>query len=559
MPAPVEIQCPHCAATLKLKSRDPLGKKVKCPKCAEPFVAKERPRTAQVIDDYDDYAPAPAPRPKRPPRPRDEFDDFDDPGFEDDFGPPPRSSAGGGRRKKPVKKKKQSSRGALKWVFIGGGIAGGVGVLILGIWLAFRMFGSKKLDLAWLPEDANSISVARIGELWKSDLVQYGMDVKVKDAASKMKDDWGFGPQDIVSVTNANSRGKTLKVLRTSVDLDEDKILKHAGDYEKTTIDGQTAYRMNGGMMVFFPDKRTAISGTEDAVTGAIRQGPKAIRRDELDFVDAGYHIVNVNMVSDSGVKVRGQIFGMDLGKVRGNFTGVSITSSVKTASATKFASAADAAEVMEKAEKMRKEMEEKMRNALKNTRWKEDDWKELKEDTEKHVSTSHSGPTRRGDTIHWTATAKPLSDKFKKLMAAQGVGAIGLIVRNPAALFSMPFRVDDGGNPFGNRNPFDDRIRNRIRNQIANIRRIGPQPASRQVWRYGVELNEFNGPGNREAAARNAVANVNGVDQSKTRLVGNTLELESLPGHSISTSSLRQRLRVKGFLNVTIKFRGVR
>lgn len=38
MPDPLSITCPHCTASFKAKSAAALGKKVKCPKCDEPFV-----------------------------------------------------------------------------------------------------------------------------------------------------------------------------------------------------------------------------------------------------------------------------------------------------------------------------------------------------------------------------------------------------------------------------------------------------------------------------------------------------------------------------------------
>ena len=40
MPAIDAVECPHCAARIRIKSESILGKKVNCPKCAEPFVAK---------------------------------------------------------------------------------------------------------------------------------------------------------------------------------------------------------------------------------------------------------------------------------------------------------------------------------------------------------------------------------------------------------------------------------------------------------------------------------------------------------------------------------------
>ena len=38
MPSPIEIQCPNCSKTLKLKNDSAVGKKVPCPKRKKPFV-----------------------------------------------------------------------------------------------------------------------------------------------------------------------------------------------------------------------------------------------------------------------------------------------------------------------------------------------------------------------------------------------------------------------------------------------------------------------------------------------------------------------------------------
>ncbi len=38
VPEPIVCLCPHCDAKLKLKNPELAGKKIKCPKCAEPFV-----------------------------------------------------------------------------------------------------------------------------------------------------------------------------------------------------------------------------------------------------------------------------------------------------------------------------------------------------------------------------------------------------------------------------------------------------------------------------------------------------------------------------------------
>ena len=54
MPAPIEVHCPECQATLKLKNRDAEGRKVPCPKCKTPFVITI-PDDDEVLDDFDDF------------------------------------------------------------------------------------------------------------------------------------------------------------------------------------------------------------------------------------------------------------------------------------------------------------------------------------------------------------------------------------------------------------------------------------------------------------------------------------------------------------------------
>ncbi|MEE3286388.1 MAG: hypothetical protein VX311_17540, partial [Planctomycetota bacterium] len=107
MPAPIEVHCPECQATLKLKNRDAVGRKVPCPKCKQPFVI-ELPADdeLEVIDDFDD------------------FDDFDEFGEADDFGDLDEATA---NVKKPTAAPKKSS-GKKVWIIVGSI----VGVAILG-------------------------------------------------------------------------------------------------------------------------------------------------------------------------------------------------------------------------------------------------------------------------------------------------------------------------------------------------------------------------------------------------------------------------------------------
>ena len=71
MTGPIQVECPHCFSTLKLKNPSSIGKKVRCPKCSDPFVveAMDEPEDDFLADidlGGDDYgAPQALPQPGR--------------------------------------------------------------------------------------------------------------------------------------------------------------------------------------------------------------------------------------------------------------------------------------------------------------------------------------------------------------------------------------------------------------------------------------------------------------------------------------------------------------
>ena len=64
--AKVSIECPGCFAKLNLPDRSKLGKKIKCPKCAEIFVAETPDDDDTEILDEDDAPAKSLNRRKRP-------------------------------------------------------------------------------------------------------------------------------------------------------------------------------------------------------------------------------------------------------------------------------------------------------------------------------------------------------------------------------------------------------------------------------------------------------------------------------------------------------------
>jgi predicted Zn finger-like uncharacterized protein len=146
MPEASRIECPHCETKLKIKTPSLYGKKIRCPKCAEPFVAEAPPA------DEDNF-----------------LENLDSLG--DDFGEPlpsarlpamPARSKGAGKKSskpsgetsdEPRPKKRARSRAAdgntLPWVTwplfgFGGGLVAGA------IWVAVGYFFHREVGyVAW--------------------------------------------------------------------------------------------------------------------------------------------------------------------------------------------------------------------------------------------------------------------------------------------------------------------------------------------------------------------------------------------------------------------------
>ena len=199
--AMIKISCPKCQSKLKLKDDSKLGKKVRCPKCTEPFIAKavERPKApAQQVQDLGG------------------FDDLD--GTDDGFGAQPAPRSASRSERSPAKPAAKSSGDNNKVIALAI-----VGVLVLagGGYGLFAMFGgggdddqpivaqnqgqnqtpaqdqnqtpnenqgqnqpspsaqddpastaSTGIDLTYLPPDSEVFVHARVGEIWNSPFVQ---------------------------------------------------------------------------------------------------------------------------------------------------------------------------------------------------------------------------------------------------------------------------------------------------------------------------------------------------------------------------------------------------
>eukprot|EP00913_Durusdinium_trenchii_P028362 g26590.t1 len=276
---------------MKLKSRKALGKQAPCPKCKKPFLVKELPSDAvedYEVDEYDTGDPTVD----------HDVEYYDDDAHDDyeDFDDEPRRRS----KKRPSKKRRKKKANWVKPTLIISGSVVGVALLGLGIWLVWGMF-NKKLELAWLPPDASTISVKRPASTWNRSILGTRYDSeKANLILEKERELWGVTQRDIVSITSGGNRsGENITVVRASADLVPETILKNAANYEKADHNGNTYYRV-GAVVLFFPDDRTAVIGSEDSVKKAIDRGPEPAKREDLDFVNASYENVAVSTSNSS-------------------------------------------------------------------------------------------------------------------------------------------------------------------------------------------------------------------------------------------------------------------
>lgn len=506
----VQIECPNCAAVLTLNSRDPLGKQVPCPKCQTPFVATEKPREVQFEDSSPELEIVPESRPRRRPaspppkqrpirsQPADDYEDYDD------YEETPRSRA--------VRKKKSSSGKGWKLPLILGGSVLGVAIIGLVIWFTVGKAFSNQLDYTWLPDDAYHITVARYSQLWDSEIVQDALTGQNKDDIRKMKQDWGIEPKDIESVTTATAAGDRIIVLRSHVDLDQDRILGKAGKHEKAEYGGETYYRVGYGRYlqtaIYFPDARTAISRNERSVQRAIDRGPKAEPREDLKFIDGSHHIVTV-FIRRGDARPAGNI-PLPTNRIKVTATGVNLTSSMENVWQVKFDSAADAAEYEERV---------------------------------KNLAGKNAGPfgsfarsaadrsiDRKGDVITTRVTVKTRGIFGVRMRGAHtfGVPSIAAVAKNPERLFGYTWYAQ----------------KERYAKQRRYVR---------------VELRRYEGNGDPLAAARDAVSDLPGLDRSRLKVDNRRIELFFEYQTRVDRNDIQRRVRAAGFRNAYVNSTGTR
>jgi uncharacterized protein (TIGR03067 family)/prepilin-type processing-associated H-X9-DG protein len=346
MSAPIEVHCPECQATLKLKNTDAVGRRVPCPKCRQPFVI-ELPADdgLEVLDDFGDF---------------DDLDEFGD----DDFGEMEEASAPATRPKPAAKK---SSSKAI-WIILGSvlgvtglGVGGYFGARAMG-WLggaepvaaAAEVAGdaapaevpeaapvqkaaavvendNEEFDTHWLPPDAQIVAGINVERLWDSTETQQALknpaiSPGILNALSQLKQEtvFGFdevskvtlgisGISDIANLAASSSNGeidsaameKVVKeklipafVLHLRSAVTSEQLAAMEAKLEKTTLDGKPVYvfpiddPQAPKMLVYRADEKTLVFSVERFIKQLIANGDPYTPRPDLAFVDGGQDIV---------------------------------------------------------------------------------------------------------------------------------------------------------------------------------------------------------------------------------------------------------------------------
>ena len=313
MASRVTVECPSCEAKLNLPDASKVGKKIKCPKCSEVFVAES------MDDDVEDEAPARGGQGRK------------------------RASAGG--KKGPVKKGKSSGGGSKAPLIIGGVVAV---LALVGIGLFLGGFFSsppapapapvaaepmpapvappapppgpppiteaeRALALRWLPADTEMVVHLKIADLWQAPLLKWMTNRPLPGPVMQFQKETGLTPADIESATigvvdlqgaqgaaMAQTMGlppqvpKLLVVVRVKKALSPDEFLKSSGDMKQVEYNSKTYFeaKAQDGTGCWLAEPSTVIFGSVPELKAAMDRGETVIPRQELKFMDHTPHLV---------------------------------------------------------------------------------------------------------------------------------------------------------------------------------------------------------------------------------------------------------------------------
>lgn len=285
----ISVSCTNCEATLKLKDPSVIGKKVRCPKCQEPFLV-EAPPGDDFTDDFEDFS---------------EGDDEEQ--MEEEF-----SSRRGKKGKGKGKKKKSGAGSKILMYSLIGVLA--IGLIVGMVFLVMNFMGGggknpNKIDLTWAPDDANIVFVIKPAEIWNAPFIQGFLNdpqykAQIDMGMQQMQAQLGFGVTDIEEVVIAGKFDEqTLQGLANNPNPNPlmlmslaDKFtavvkLKKAFDTTKfegmreTTVNGKKIYNTQF-VSLLLPTSSTLVAGTNQVLEGFAHKGQNFKRRPEFDFVD---------------------------------------------------------------------------------------------------------------------------------------------------------------------------------------------------------------------------------------------------------------------------------
>ena len=331
MPGPISIQCPKCHAKLKLKNSNAVGKKVPCPKCKKPFVVEAPP---EPEDEFDDFGAL------------DDFDSYEDDSDDDEFDEQPASprrrakaaaSSKRGKSKSSKRKNKRKSSGGAGWkkpVLIGLGVVAALGLMVSVGVVGVNLLGgggvNHKIDMTYLPPDAEFIVSLQVADAWDAPLVQSlvsspmlkpqldqvtkGFGIKLEDIESVIFGATGFSEmakgaaqQPAIGMTPNFDSMHGIAVVRTKIPIDANKLNTGDEQTQTSTHEGQEYYLYPASgptgtsISLFLPDSKTLVIGPEADLKAAIERGSKEERREDLDFINDKHQLLMVVITKNAG------------------------------------------------------------------------------------------------------------------------------------------------------------------------------------------------------------------------------------------------------------------
>lgn len=311
----VKVTCSHCFATLKLADASKLGRKLKCPKCAEVFVAEADEE--EVVDDEEAEEVTPV-RSKRGGS----------------------ASAGRGGKTQGGKKGKQKT-GVPVAVWAGGGVAALAALVLVGLWLG-GFFGKSDatpmaaapprpkyaIDLSWIPADAEIIMHARVADLWQSAVVKDWVGMVAAfgsgDPEEQLKQMTGLGLDDIESITVGvpgftdqllasrsvgmappTTNDRAVAVVHVKKPVTEEMLTQGKENVSKSSVKDKPVFTFpsaNSGpapgavkppdFAVCLMSSQLLLLGNKPGVEGALNAGETGPTRPEWTAISPGWHVV---------------------------------------------------------------------------------------------------------------------------------------------------------------------------------------------------------------------------------------------------------------------------